>query len=317
MNIPFPLLSLISQKDLISAFLTSCLMSTTDLTATNNNKNKDFIKLLRSLTSTCKEIKLQICSQELIFVMCSALTIDKRIINIESFVEEFYHRFQRDKSYNICPNYHLLWSVKDNDIDTVSTIVEQANISLLCEDSGEFKFCYYEMLLECGRRSGENNNKEIFDILNTELPSHEFVSNLTIFYAGKVYKGDMIKDNELNEVFECKCVCDCKKKCTCECNCENEVESKASLILFEAVRGNNIKMIDKLQSKIVDKHFLQHIMIVGAIASDNLKLLKSLIPNTEKLNRRSEQSIPIIGNELNVFRNFEGNKYKYLDDAQP
>jgi hypothetical protein len=76
-------------------------------------------------------------------------------------------------------------------------------------------------------------------------------------------------------------------------------DKELSIILFEAVRGNNVWLIQQFKKEniINDKKFFNNAMVFGYVAANNLKSLKTMFKNLAGDNSWINARIPIIEDE--------------------
>src|SRR4030042_4808406 len=205
------------------------------------------MELLETLYCTTKLIKSLLKKPHVLNCLCKVHSIQKVVPSFYHFLKEYNHRYMREKSFNTDVDYHLLWAIKDNDVVTVKSILETYTATL--ERNGDENI--YEMYFTLG----VNGNTEILTLLSNKGLSCE-VSGIVMYCAGVAFSGATEFPVDLRS-FDNK---------------------ELSLILFEAVRGNN-KELQNTLSKNIPTPYLNRALIFGSVAAGNVRLLTVTLKN--------------------------------------
>ena len=182
--------------------------------------------------------------QDIINVIALSWKINKPFRKFRDLLIEYNHRFRRELSWDCDLKYHLLWAIRDDDNTTV--------LSLLQEKNGQY-LGLRDVFLEAGKM----NNSLILEKL-TLWPPGKGINKNTLFQAGKAYIGNEIDWDVV----------------------ENMDDGDISYIIYEAARGGNLGILDKLRSLVKQEGFYQRVILHSYVANDDaenfIKLFESL-----------------------------------------
>jgi len=170
------------------------------------------------------------------------------ISSYKEFLLEYNHRYRRRKHPESDPYFHLSKAIQNQDINIIKLIIQ--NMKYTCRY--EYR-TFYE--------AGITGNTNIFDILMFIVENDRMSHCLARFDCGSAYSGKLVGYR--------------KKP-------DNYTEEEFGNILFEAMRGNNTKLVNNIRPFIKSVSLKNAATFYGIVASDDVnrfnKIKKKIDP---------------------------------------